>query len=219
MSKIPYKKVIKDMKYIEGRDTLYSNHFPANCGYIYYDGSISFDCIGLIKSYINNPSIAYKTSPAGYYVEPGQVIGDWGEIEILNHCTDVSANFTSVPKASYLYMPGHAGLFVGQYVDPSGIVNTIECTAAMGGGVKSSYTDKYGYRYDHKGGECLGRWEKHGKLSAYIEYAPVKKKTTKQIAQEVIDGKWGVYPLRKIKLEEAGYNYLEVQKLVNQMLK
>ena len=32
-------------------------------------------------------------------------------------------------------MTGHIGLFVGEYTDPSGVVNCIEATAAMGGGV------------------------------------------------------------------------------------
>ena len=45
-----------------------------------------------------------------------------------------------------------------------------------------------------------------------------KKKTNEQIAQEVIDGKWGVYPLRKKRLEAAGYNYNEVRDIVNDRL-
>ena len=53
------------------RVTYYDNTFPANCGEINPDGSISFDCIGLVKSLINEIDIAWKTSPAGYYVRPG----------------------------------------------------------------------------------------------------------------------------------------------------
>lgn len=45
------------------------------------------------------------------------------------------------------------------------------------------------------------------------------KKSYDTIAAEVIAGKWGNGPTRKQKLEAAGYNYLEVQKLVNQKLK
>lgn len=44
-------------------------------------------------------------------------------------------------------------------------------------------------------------------------------KTVEQIAKEVIAGKWGVNPVRKQKLEKAGYNYEAVQALVNQMMK
>lgn len=44
------------------------------------------------------------------------------------------------------------------------------------------------------------------------------KKSIEEIAQEVIDGKWDNYPKRKKLLEEAGYNYDEVQALVNKIL-
>lgn len=39
--------------------------------------------------------------------------------------------------------------------------------------------------------------------------------TSEQVAQEVIDGKWGNGAERKQKLESQGYNYNEVQKRVN----
>ena len=45
------------------------------------------------------------------------------------------------------------------------------------------------------------------------------KKTVEQLAKEVIDGKWGNGEERKKRLTEAGYNYNEVQKKVNQLLK
>lgn len=48
---------------------------------------------------------------------------------------------------------------------------------------------------------------------------PVKaSKTVQELAQEVIDGKWGVGEDRKKKLAAAGYSYAEVQSKVNEML-
>lgn len=44
-------------------------------------------------------------------------------------------------------------------------------------------------------------------------------KTVKQIAHEVIDGKWGNGEDRKIKLTKAGYDYKSVQAEVNKLLK
>lgn len=44
------------------------------------------------------------------------------------------------------------------------------------------------------------------------------KKTNEQVAQEVIDGKWGNGNIRKEKLKQAGYDYLMIQSLVNQKL-
>ena len=56
------------------------------------------------------------------------------------------------------------------------------------------------------------------KLLAPPAPAPAKK-SGKEIAQEVIQGKWGVNPERKKLLTEAGYDPKYIQQLVNQMLK
>lgn len=57
------------------------------------------------------------------------------------------------------------------------------------------------------------------KVDAYLDAAKVsKKKTVDEIAKEVIMGKWDVGAKRKELLENAGYNFFEVQDRVNQML-
>ena len=48
--------------------------------------------------------------------------------------------------------------------------------------------------------------------------ATTAKKSTTAIAKEVIAGKWGNGADRKARLEKAGYNYKEVQKIVNALL-
>lgn len=150
------------------RVTYYDNSFPGNCGEINPDGSISFDCINLIKSIINEPGIAYKTSPAGYYVKPGQVIPDTNEIGILNLCSGVAwDDFQNMVPGEYLYMAGHGGTYIGDHGD----VNVIECTAAWRGGVLCSWVDPDGTRRSCKGGGICGRWEAHGKMSRYIDYS------------------------------------------------
>ena len=45
------------------------------------------------------------------------------------------------------------------------------------------------------------------------------KKSNEQIADEVIAGKWDVQPRRKQLLENAGYDYNAIQKIVNRKLK
>ena len=47
---------------------------------------------------------------------------------------------------------------------------------------------------------------------------PVRGKTIEEIAREVIAGKWDTGSKRQQKLEMAGYNYKEVQKMVNYLL-
>ena len=44
-------------------------------------------------------------------------------------------------------------------------------------------------------------------------------KSNRAIAEEVIDGKWGVGAARKKKLSAAGYDYKEIQALVNELLR
>ena len=48
--------------------------------------------------------------------------------------------------------------------------------------------------------------------------APAKKSNA-EIAKEVIAGKWGNGAKRKERLEKAGYDYSNVQKLVNMLIK
>lgn len=49
-------------------------------------------------------------------------------------------------------------------------------------------------------------------------YAP-HKKSVEQVAREVISGKWGVGVARKSALEKAGYDYTEVQRKVNELMR
>lgn len=47
----------------------------------------------------------------------------------------------------------------------------------------------------------------------------IRVKTEREIALEVIEGKWGVDDDRIVRLTNAGYNASSVQKVVNNMLK
>jgi len=47
----------------------------------------------------------------------------------------------------------------------------------------------------------------------------VRVKTEREIALEVIEGKWGVDDDRIVRLTNAGYNASSVQKVVNNMFK
>lgn len=52
----------------------------------------------------------------------------------------------------------------------------------------------------------------------YLAKLQANEKTVSQLAQEVIAGKWGNGAERKNRLEQAGYNYTEIQNLVNKLL-
>lgn len=221
---IENKDFLKALKHIViKRRTLYNNRFPYNSGFIWASGYLSFDCIGLIKALINSQcEIAYKTKPAGYSVPVGKVIPDTSELGILELCESVKWNDFNLSKMAageYLYMSGHAGLYVADLFGKDSNVNVVECTTGWGcNGVVASWIDPDGTRRDMKNGTPCGKWEAHGKLKRYISYKEEKKKSITTIAKEVIDGKWGVYPERKQRLEKAGYDYDKVQNKVNELL-
>ena len=56
-----------------------------------------------------------------------------------------------------------------------------------------------------------------GSHTAIVIKVPAKK-TIDQLAQEVLDGKWGSGDARKKNLESAGYDYVAIQKKVNEIV-
>ena len=68
-----------------------------------------------------------------------------------------------------------------------------------------------------KGSTVYG-WVNEADVTANISSTPAKK-SIDELAREVIRGDWGNGQDRKNRLTAAGYNYSEVQKRVNQMLK
>lgn len=78
--------------------------------------------------------------------------------------------------------------------------------------------------YDVTGKRCpepytrnIADWEKF-KLQLTTT-KPQLTKSNEEIAKEVLLGKWGNGTVREARLTEAGYNYYEVQKLVNALVK
>lgn len=173
------------------RRSYYDGRFPANSMQIHSGGVLSADCIGFIKGLINDPDIYKRFSPVGYYAPIGKVIGDIGERAIYNECTDRSTDFSKLAKGEYIEMDsrvGHAGLYVGEFTDNSGICNVIECTTNFGGGITTSYVDSQGRRWNHKNGTLNDlRWERHGKLSRYVDYGSQPAPSDKIN----VDGEWG----------------------------
>ena len=80
--------------------------------------------------------------------------------------------------------------------------------------------------YNKSGGKVLAGLTKRRKAEQELFNTPVKEpkptipyKSVEELAQEVINGKWGNGAARKKLLTDAGYDYFAVQCVVNQMLK
>lgn len=157
----------------------------------------AYDCVGLIKCYLFGGfgnvkyNSKYDLSANGMY----------------NKCTQ-KGKIKDIPniKGLLVWMDGHIGVYDGEKY-------SYECTVS-GGSFKILKTVA----------KTRG-WTNWGKC-AYIKYVnegntkpSSNKKSIKEIAKEVINGKWGNGETRKKRLEEAGYNYKEVQKEVNKLLK
>lgn len=110
-------------------------------------------------------------------------VGDWNGREILDHCSDVSSDFSSVIDAEFLLTAAedHAGCFVGERTWNGYVFNVAECTPkivrngqlVMSDGCHLSYVDAQGRRFNHKGGTQVGSWAKHGKLP-WVDYTGAK---------------------------------------------
>ena len=117
--------------------------------------------------------------------------------------------------------------------------NTIECKGYHAGyylneDYQKNYVDvsrlskyrKWYARYSSKAiptGAYLFQYTSSGLVGGIITRVDMNRllapKTTYEIAMEVLEGKWGNGTTRKNKLESAGYNYREVQDMVNDLIR
>ena len=102
--------------------------------------------------------------------------------------------------------------------DNKGWPEHVGCVEAVAGGkitvIEGNYNNAVGRRVINVNGKNIRGYN----APKYDSEPTAKKKTVAQIAQEVIDGKWGTGDTRKKKLEAAGYDYDDVQKKVNELL-
>ena len=185
---------------IVNRNNYYFNRFPYNLGY--FDGFyISFDCWNLVKALINEPSIDQNYT-IGHHAPAVGNMPDWDGWSILQSCSGISKDFSSLKRGEYLYMAGHAGVYLG-----SGVV--CECTTDFGcDGVILSNITSSGGRY--RGGFWGRSWEYHGMLTEWIDYS------VKPSGKIAVDGECGPETVRAIqKVLKVEYPYLEVDGIIS----
>lgn len=174
-----YEIVFTAFDFVEGLKALpetikstYKNIFPQNCLYNQGNGLFSADCWNMIKAFLWGKGVLPKNK-GGYWYNPGRYgLGDWNGRQILNACSDVSTDFTSVKPGEYLLTADetHAGIFVGDYKVGGKTYNVIECTPAWNGGIQKTYVDQQGRRFNTKGGGQLSAWKYHAKMP-WIDYS------------------------------------------------
>jgi len=127
--------------------------------------------------------------PSGVYANPSWIENFLEKDRILNHIDLWLAHWTTYPRQ------------YGQKLWQSGL----RYSAGMQIDADYCYVDYPA--------ETAAWYEKHG----ITEIKPTRK-TTDELAQEVIAGKWGNGQQRYDELTAAGYNYYEVQDAVNKLI-
>lgn len=161
------------------------------------------DCSGLIKG------ILWGFPKSGKYAS-NYVPDVNADTMISKYCSLTTNDFSKLEKGMVVWMKGHIGIYCGD-----GIV--VESSPKWENGIQRTYargcpvTNKYKLN--------TRTWQKCGKLK-WIDYTSSKTtKSIEEVARDVINGKYGNGKERIDRLTKEGYNYSEVQKVVNNLLK
>lgn len=156
-------------------------------------------------------------------------MGVWYDIEDNNTSGSVSKETLTNIINTYCNTIKNAGYRVGIYANLNWLNNKIEASVQEKWDV---WVAQYYKECQHKGKYVIWQYASDGKvdgISGNVDmnyfYGKLQedtenndKKSIDELAQEVINGKWGDGEARKKKLEAAGYDYNAVQNRVNEML-
>lgn len=119
--------------------------------------TFGFDCVGLVKAILwgwnGNTNAVY--GGAGY---ASNGVPDVNQDGFLNLCTNVSSSFGGIVKGAFLWMQGHAGIYIGNGL-------AIECTPIWADGCQVTAVGNIG----PVAGYNTRYWEKWGRIP-YVQY-------------------------------------------------
>ena len=160
-------------------------------------------------------------------------MGVWYDIEDNSTSGSVSKETLTNIINTYCSTIKNAGYEVGIYASLNWLENKIESSVQKKYLIwvaqyytECQYKGKYDmWQYASDGsvngisGNCDMNYLYNTDIIKESETDTSDKKTIDELAEEVIDGKWGNNEARKEALEKAGYDYDEVQDRVNEILK
>lgn len=120
----------------------------------------AFDCVCLVKGLL----WGWKGDPDQY--GGGAVYASNGIPDVTvdgfltDCCTGVSDDFSDIEPGEYLYMNGHAGIYIGNG-------DVVECTPAWDGGVQLSKLGNLGFT-----GTRVRNWDYHGIIKTLVDDLP-----------------------------------------------
>lgn len=128
--------------------------------------TFGFDCVCFVKGLLWgwNGNLNHVYGGAAYQ---SNGVSDITESSMLNKCSDISTDFSNIEVGEYLWMQGHAGIYVGNGL-------SVECTPKWSNGVQitACNRDKSGYNRRN--------WTKHGKLP-FIKYVQTEQKPSETV--------------------------------------
>lgn len=158
------------------------------------------DCSGLIKG------ILWGYPDKGKY-GTNDVPDTNANSMISKYCYGVTSDMSKLRKGMVVWMNGHIGIYCGD-----GVV--VESSPRWENGIQRTYPKGCPIANNHH--LNTRKWSKCGYLK-WIDYTTTYDLT--QVARDVINGKYGNGKERIDNLTKAGYNYKEVQKIVNSLLR
>lgn len=169
----------------------------------------NYDCSALVIESYENAGVPVKTKGATYTGNMRKVFLANGFKEVISKVN--LSNGSGLIRGDVLLKEGsHTAIFCGNGQIVHASIN--ENGKTTGG--------KTG---DQTGKEICKRSYYNKPWNSVLRYVESStaavKKSTDEIAKEVLAGKWGNGTDRKTKLEAVGYNYTEIQNRVNALLK
>lgn len=157
--------------------SIYDNRPYYNCLMYRYDYNglrvYSADCWNMIKAGIWG-DLTLPQHIGEYWYYPGKYgLQDINGYQILQLCSDVSSDFTSITPGEYLITSdyGHAGLYIGDVTTAAGTFNVVECTPIWAVGIQYTWVDSDGTRRRRQNSsEVSTYWARHGKLP-WVDYS------------------------------------------------
>lgn len=133
------------------------------------EDTFGFDCVCLVKGLLWGwCGDKTKTYGGASYASNG--VPDLSEEQMLNKCSDISTDFSNIEVGEYLWMQGHAGIYVGNGL-------SVECTPSWTNNVQFTACNRNISGYHRR------NWTKHGKLP-YITYIAKEQKPKEPYTQE-----------------------------------
>lgn len=184
----------------------------------YYVGIYASDISGFQDKMYLNELNAYDKWVARYGSEPKYIAcyGIWqstskGKINGYNGNLDFNIGYKNYPS---IIKNGGLNGFSKLSTDNTQNINSLD-NYSDEELAKMVWQGKFGNGDERK----IQLGDRYNAVQNLVNQGVGKLKSIDEIAKEVINGKWKNYPERKTLLENAGYNYSEVQNRVNEMLR